>query len=772
MRLDNSAANGGAPVPSVASSRSATLIALAGLAAYTVFFYRDLLFENRVYVFRDVYTLFFTIEHTARTLAQWHWPPLWDPFASLGRPFAADLVTAVYYPLNWGLRLLPESHSLNLSIVLHHLIAAAGLFALLRWHRLGILPATLGALVFAFGGLMVSFDNMINGLQSGTWVPWFILAFEVWCVRRTATAVAAMAVLLGMSALGAMPELALFADGLAVACAVDRWRSGAGPSLPRSLGALLAANVVALGLYGVQLVPLIEYTGHSSRMAGLSAAGVTWYSLRPLGLLAFLIPRRYVNAGGQFHETAALWEGTVTEPLWALTLYLGVIVVFVVPALARLSRFQRWWWGGICVAILILALGKYLPGYVWLVERVAVFRVVRYPEKFQFVAHGLLSVGVAVGLESALREPARFRAVALTAALAAGAAVVARWLVAGPAWPALVLAHDLRLLALLFALVAVLAVAARTRPHAAGFAFVLLAAIDLYRVNGRLLPTMPWVTVQTPPRTLEVMQRGDDPLRIYGNCTGRPVVPAFPDSFIQEQNLLMMSDSSFYLIGNLYDPAAILLNDHETLEELIEALPREQVAPVFAMLNVAYVTSFKDLHYPGLRMVQSPHNPLEAYVFAVEPRTPRAFVPARLHPVRTQEEAIAHLRQTADPSAEVAVAADSMPPGLPASMDGTVRMTAYLAEHIELAAQMRTPGLVVLSDTYFPGWEASVDGRPAPIVRANYFVRGVYLGSGEHQVVFRYAPRSYRVGAAVSGLTCGALLLAVAWTETRRHRAT
>jgi hypothetical protein len=744
--------------------RGLEFLALAAIVAYAVFFYRKLLFGNRVYVFRDMYTLFLAIEHTARTLARWHWPPLWDPFSSLGRPFAADLVTAVYYPLNWCVRLLPEARGLNLSIAGHHVLAATGLFTLLRYHGVSLMAATLGALVFTFGGLMVSFDNMINGLQSATWVPWVILAFEVWCDRRRVTALVGMGVGLGAIVLGAMPEFVLFANGLIVALAIDRWRRDAQPGLRRALTAVLIANGLAVGLYAVEWVPFVEYVMHSSRMSGVRLDNAIRYSLRPLAVLAFVIPRHYVDPAGRFHETAALWEGNLNEPPWALTLYVGVSVVWLVAALARLSRFQRCWWGGIGLSCLVLALGEYLPGYVWLVEHVAPLRTIRYPEKFLFVVHVLIAVGVAVGFENALREPARFRRVAWTAGLLAAGAFVARGIVAaGSTWPMVVLGHDLRLLAWLYALVAALAVGARTRPRAAAWAFLLLAASDLYRANASLLPNVPWSALQRPPRALEVMRRRDDPLRIYSNWLGRAVVPAFPESFIQEQNLLMMQDASFYLIGNLNGPASIILNDHERLEELVESLPHERVAGVFAALNVPYVTSAKNLPYPGLRLLQSPRNTLESYVFEIEPHTARAFVPARLRPVSTPDQAIEHLRSAADPVAEVAVAADSMPAGLPATMDGTVHIATYLPERVELLAQMRTPGLVVLADTYYPGWEASVDGTAASIVRANHFVRGVYVTSGEHRILFRYAPRSYRVGAAVSALTCGALLLLVAW---------
>jgi uncharacterized membrane protein YfhO len=60
------------------------------------------------------------------------------------------------------------------------------------------------------------------------------------------------------------------------------------------------------------------------------------------------------------------------------------------------------------------------------------------------------------------------------------------------------------------------------------------------------------------------------------------------------------------------------------------------------------------------------------------------------------------------------------------------------------------PAWLVLNDTYGPGWRASIDGRPAPLFRANALVRAVPVPAGRHEVGFAYRPASVRVGAAVS----------------------
>ena len=76
------------------------------------------------------------------------------------------------------------------------------------------------------------------------------------------------------------------------------------------------------------------------------------------------------------------------------------------------------------------------------------------------------------------------------------------------------------------------------------------------------------------------------------------------------------------------------------------------------------------------------------------------------------------------------------------------------------------PGVVILSDSYYPGWQATVDGEPARIYAANHLFRGVEVGAGVHEVRFIYRPSSIRIGA---GLSFVGVIVLVALFIAARH---
>jgi uncharacterized membrane protein YfhO len=96
-------------------------------------------------------------------------------------------------------------------------------------------------------------------------------------------------------------------------------------------------------------------------------------------------------------------------------------------------------------------------------------------------------------------------------------------------------------------------------------------------------------------------------------------------------------------------------------------------------------------------------------------------------------------------------------PPLEACSGDEVELVDRTRNSLRLRARMRCRGMVVVGDTWYPGWVATVGGREVPIHEAYGFLRGVVVEAGEQEIRLRYRPRSVFAGAALTAL--GALAL-------------
>jgi hypothetical protein len=106
----------------------------------------------------------------------------------------------------------------------------------------------------------------------------------------------------------------------------------------------------------------------------------------------------------------------------------------------------------------------------------------------------------------------------------------------------------------------------------------------------------------------------------------------------------------------------------------------------------------------------------------------------------------------------------------PGRGDGSVVARDEAPERIALRSRSGSAGYVVLADAWFPGWEARIDGDPAPVLRADLAFRAVAVPAGEHELVLRYRPLPLRVGFALAALAASAAAVAYAM-ERRISRA-
>jgi uncharacterized membrane protein YfhO len=90
---------------------------------------------------------------------------------------------------------------------------------------------------------------------------------------------------------------------------------------------------------------------------------------------------------------------------------------------------------------------------------------------------------------------------------------------------------------------------------------------------------------------------------------------------------------------------------------------------------------------------------------------------------------------------------------------GSAEIVSYSPNKVVVKTQSDGNKILFLSDTYFPGWKATIDGQSVEIFRANFALRAVPILAGSHEIIFTYDPLSFKLGLLISGVSIGGIVL-------------
>jgi O-antigen/teichoic acid export membrane protein len=187
-------------------------------------------------------------------------------------------------------------------------------------------------------------------------------------------------------------------------------------------------------------------------------------------------------------------------------------------------------------------------------------------------------------------------------------------------------------------------------------------------------------------------------------------------------------------------------------------------SPLLDLLNVKYVLSTRAVPNPGYTLVYD----REIKIYRNENVLPRAFLVADTLIAADSRDALEKLK-TLDPRTTVLLEEQpAIHPSSSASALPTPTITKYSASEVLIDVKTDTPAWLVLSDSYFPGWIAQVDGEDTHLYKADYNFRAVFVPAGAHTVRFKYSLISFRVGLIISFVGAVFVLLGFAYLAWRR----
>jgi len=681
-------------------------LALAVLAALPLWVFWRCLRPDQAFLQDDLLAIHYPLRALLLSHLESGEIPSWNPWIFGGFPFTADPHAAAWYPVNRLMRFVasnPARH-ITLYVVFHVIWSGLGVFvASRRW--LAPAGATAAGLVWALNGFTMAHAVHPGFLAATAWTGWIAAAVALGATRHFGFALAGVG--LAMAGLAGNPQAALLVALLTVIWTLAiATVSGASPT--RMVGGLIAAGVLAFGLAAIQILPTLELAAESFRtLPGMMSEQRSDWGY----LLRLFAP---FEQGGRADYRGA---STLVETVFFVGITAPAVAVAGWLALGR--RARRW-------SLVVALVGLWLTLGVWGAANMLPPGM-RAHERYFLVLLAPLAVGVGVAVDR----------LEITAS---------RWWLAllfsiGVLAPVFAITRDgdqLELLVGLSAsagLCAALLVVRAIPAHGAlaRWAVVALLGMELAGFGARMTPP---VAMEDIERSLEGFRAGLEPADRF--------VPEGPRSepwlnvgaAIERVGL-----RGFHpLAPGRYVRLIDALDDEPLRAPHLTPWPEGSMALLDAFRATARVTLNE-----GTASVQ-------------RRRTYSAFRTPSCRPVDGVEQAIEAMVSSDDPRpiVEAPLACDRSPvterTGLAWTACGNDCWDAMLAAGAE-------SDLVVLPLPPYPGWEASLNGRPVPLFPVNVVASGLEAAEGGRlRLLFR--PASRRTGALISGF---ALLTLFAW---------
>jgi hypothetical protein len=186
---------------------------------------------------------------------------------------------------------------------------------------------------------------------------------------------------------------------------------------------------------------------------------------------------------------------------------------------------------------------------------------------------------------------------------------------------------------------------------------------------------------------------------------------------------------------------------------------------IVSMMGVRYVMTAPDDPQPTAAGLREVYSGSDARIWENTRALPRAYATPAVQMVPGENQAFQAVtapdfapRRSSVLEGALAPAGVEPPAGPgSASSPGTVAIRRDDQQAVDLDATLARPAVVVLADSWASGWQATVDGKPATSLRANYLYRGVRVPAGRHRVEWRYRPAAVLAGGVISALSLGGL---------------
>lgn len=743
-------------------------------ALITFILFRKFIFGAKI-LGTDTLGLSYFARHFYTTFIQtFHRFPLWDPLLYGGLPFVDGMHGDIFYPPSLALSLLGAERMWGYKLALH--IFLAGIFMYLWLREIGVSrgSALLGGIVFMMGADLVSL--VLPGGDGKLFVsalaPLAFMFTERAARRRRVQDYATFSLVLALVMFTSHMQAAYFLVWGVTAYFIFRIvQEKAYPHI----AAFALAGVLGVGAAAIQFIPPLGYLREWSHRASQTEKAQikdayqysTSYSLHPEEIMSLVVP--------EFVGDAARAAAAAPVQYWGRngfklnSEYAGLLGLVLLPLLfLRKRRGLYWFMPALGAVALLYSLGADTPLFhlFYLIPGVKLFRA---PSIIIFLYGMSVATIAALALDRIAEDRnAGRRAIwvvpgvlLLLALMAASGALTNLW--QNVIYPGMSPAQASALQAGLpaiktgFFLAFAVSVAAALSiegvrwgiwgMRTAMVALCVIAFLEEYRAGAPFI------------RTTVLMNEGNDPAFFEADeaisflkqrQAAGEVFRAYDISEIAQ-----MQNPGYQYQNTLAQHGIEQLGGHHGNEmgryrEILGGPSPTNVTNdnfnLFDVTNTQYVIAPGLIDLPGFtEAFRGTRN----VVYRKTDVLPRAYLAGRVEVVADDKAAARLIAKDFDHHKNVIVPAP-LTAQIQPDPEGTVQWVKREPDRQLLKVKTDKPALLVVLDNFYPQWQAKVDGKVTPIIRANYAFRAVPISAGAHEVAFDYTAKNLKSSAIIS----------------------
>jgi hypothetical protein len=725
---------------------------------------------------------------TSLQFIPWHWAalndiqqgilPLWNPLNGLGAPLAANYQSALFYPPTWlvliagwvgGITWLAWAH--GLLIVLHLMWAGWGMKSLTAYLGVSQIPQLICGLAYGLCGYMVARGGFLTMVQAASWIPWILLAAsQIACpikitppngIKPQIRSVVWLSLAFSGQWLSGHAQLAWYT--ILFCCAwlfYGGLLNGGLKTLIKTIGLTLVAGIIAFLVSSIQLIPTIEYFIQSQRSSAIDFQTALSYSFWPWRLITFLSPNFFGNPGlGNYWGYANYWEDAI---------YLGILPLFfaIYFLFQHEKNIEEKYWGKIkpvrrfaIISIgitFLLALGWNTPVFPWLFQNIPTFGIFNGPTRWMIIVEVCLILLAGFGAESWIQRGilhGKLINLSLTAVIAAMAGAIG----VGFFFKEINQSFVFSIISTGIFLSGYL-ILAKFKPETSRlnlWRIVIVGwfTLDLLWAGLFLNPAIDTrlYEIEESPNSLTSRKHAD----IYYWDSLQENAQRF-NRFFQFKDIRATED--IYNLLATYLPNTNMISNVATLNNFDPIVPARYTDFMMELNNSSEVERNRYLSLASVDEISSvaPTNIHEISWIRINTLPEVRLVPCSEF-TKTPDNALNWLRKAIQENnfeTRIILESDEKPKEackLNLTTDTSTLITSNLDNGlvIDINGNSLNQWLFV-ARSWYPGWEARVDGIKSEILRADYMFMAIKVSPGNHRIELTYSPLSFQIGRYLS----------------------